>query len=165
MAEAFGLAANIVSIVHIATEVIKRLNDFKKTVDGLPRVLQDCAFRLPYMTAALKDIRRAIEQGRIPEGRRETLKQHLGGLEKHIRGLLDIVTKMRPKDSSSIARNFKAVTSFRYDEDINYHVDALQKFEPVLLAEQTILASGKDSARKFAAHFLEPGQYRLCFVY
>jgi hypothetical protein len=46
--EAFGIAANIISIVHITTEVVKRLNDFKSTVEGLPRALKSLGVELPY---------------------------------------------------------------------------------------------------------------------
>jgi hypothetical protein len=48
--EAFSVAANIFSAIHITTEILKRLNDFRSTMDGLPRALKHSALSFPRLS-------------------------------------------------------------------------------------------------------------------
>jgi len=152
MAEAFGLAANILSIVHITTELINRLNDFKKTVDGLPRALQAISNELPALKLALKRVNEAGEDGHIAEDSKVALEPLLKDMEAQISALLAIIEKVRPKDPSRLARNLKAVTSFQYDEKIKYHESVIRGYISTLSLERIVSGPGKDLTGESTLH-------------
>jgi len=162
MAEAFGIAANIISIIHVTTEVIDRLNDFRKTVDGLPRALQAISNELPTLRLALKRVNRAEEDGRLEEDSRDALKPILEGMEAEISAISDIVDKVRPKDSSSMARNLRALASFRFDDDIKHHESVIRGYISTLSLERIVSGPGKDLAGRSAACFRAPPHHYLC---
>jgi len=149
MAEAFGLAANIVSIIHITSEVTKRLNDFKKTADGVPRALQVISNELPTLSYTLKKIHTADEEGRISEDSREALEPLLTDLEAQITALAGIIDKLRPKDSSKMARNLKVAKSFLYDDDVKFCEKAIRGYISTLSLERIVSGPGKDVAGEF----------------
>lgn len=146
MAEALSLAVNIITVIHITTEVINRLNDFRDSADGVPKTLQAISNELPTLRLALKKIAEGIEDGRIPEDSQEALQPLIEDFEKQIRAIADIIEKMRPKDPSRMARNFKAVTSFRYDDDIKYHEKVIRGYSSTLSLERVVSGPTKDLA-------------------
>jgi hypothetical protein len=147
--EALSLAANIISVVHVTSEVIDRLNDFKNTIDGLPRALQAISNELPTLRLTLKKVSEAIEEGRVAEDSQDALQHLIADFEEHICAIADIVDKMRPKDPSRMARNLKAVTSFRYDSQIKYHESVIRGYASTLSLERIVSGSGKDLAGKY----------------
>lgn len=144
--EAFGVAANIISIIHITTEVVKRLNDFKTTVEGLPRALKSLSVELPTLINSLKRIRQAIEDGRVSEESQVALEPLIKDFEFQIQTLSDIILKMRPKGSSNTARNLKAVTSFRYDSEVKYIESVIRGYVSTLTLESTISADSRGTS-------------------
>jgi hypothetical protein len=146
MAEAFGLAANIISIVHITSQVIKRLNDFKNTADGVPRALQALSNELPTLKLTLSKVHKADEEGCIPDDSKAALKPLLAGLEAEISAIAEIIENMRPRNSSILARNFKAIKSLRYDDDIKHHEQVIRGYVSTLSLERIVSGPGKDLA-------------------
>jgi hypothetical protein len=144
--EAFALATNIASVAHITVEVLQRLNDFKTTVNGVPRALQALSNELPTLKHVLDKMRQAVEDGSVPEDSIEALNPLIADFEEQISALLAIINKMQPKDSSRIARNLKAVTSFRYDADIKYRESVIRGYASTLSLERIISGPGKDLA-------------------
>jgi hypothetical protein len=144
--EAFALATNIASVAHITVEVLQRLNDFKNTVNGVPRALQALSNELPTLKHVLDKMRQAVEDGSVPEDSIEALNPLIADFEEQIRALLAIINKMQPKDPSRIARNLKAVTSFRYDADIKYRESVIRGYASTLSLERIISGPGKDLA-------------------
>lgn len=144
MAEALSLAANIIAVVHITTEVIQRLNDFRSTINGIPRALQAIANELPALNLTLNKINEAIEDGRIPEDSQNALQPLITDFGKQIEAISDIIEKMRPKDTSRMTRNLKAVTSFRYDGQIKYHESVIRGYASTLQLERIVSGPTKD---------------------
>lgn len=144
MAEALSLAANIIAVIHITTEVIQRLNDFRNTVNGLPRALQAIANELPTLNLALNKITEAIKDGRVPEDNQNALQPLITDFEKHIQAILDIIKKVQPKDTARMTRSLKAMTSFRYDGQIKYHESIIRGYSQTLLLERIVSGPAKD---------------------
>ncbi|KAF2828904.1 hypothetical protein CC86DRAFT_454536 [Ophiobolus disseminans] len=130
---ASGLSAIIVSIIHITTQVTNRLNDLKKTIDGIPRSLQGISSELPTYRLVLKRIQEAEETGRIPEDSREVLKPLLKDMKEHFVAMSEIVDKMRPKNS-------------RYDDKIKYHESVIRGYFSTLSLERLVSGPGNDRA-------------------
>jgi predicted transcriptional regulator len=141
--EAFGVAANIISIIHITTEVVQRLNDFKATVEGLPRALKSLSVELPTLINSLRRIRQAIEDGRVSQESQEALEPLIKDFEFQIQSLSDIILKMRPTVNSNTARNLKAVTSFRYDSEVKQIESVIRNYVSTLTLESTIAADSR----------------------
>ena len=141
--EAFGVAANIISIIHITTEVVQRLNDFKATVEGLPRALKSLSVVLPTLINSLRRIRQAIEDGRVSQESQEALEPLIKDFEFQIQSLSDIILKMRPRVNSNTARNLKAVTSFRYDSEVKQIESVIRNYVSTLTLESTIAADSR----------------------
>ena len=141
--EAFGVAANIISIIHITTEVVQRLNDFKATVEGLPRALKSLSVELPTLINSLRRIRQAIEDGRVSQESQEALEPLIKDFEFQIQSLSYIILKMRPRVNSNTARNLKAVTSFRYDSEVKQIESVIRNYVSTLTLESTIAADSR----------------------
>lgn len=150
--EAFGLAANIVSLIHITTEVIKRLNDFKTTATGVPRSLQNLTYELPALNQVLRNIHEAIECGSVPQDSIEALEPLLTDFSEQIKAITDIVEKVRPKDPSRLARNLKAFKSFQYDEEIKDRTSVIRGYTTTLTLERIVSGPGKDLPGRKALH-------------
>jgi hypothetical protein len=146
--EAFGAAVNIITIIHITADVIKRLNDCKATVEGLPRALQALSVELPVLNNSLKRIRQAIEDGLIPEDSKEALEPLIKDFEQQVRALLGIMDKMRPRDNSSTSRNWKALTSFRYDGEVEHIEGVIRGYVSTLTLESAVRSSDKGMVGK-----------------
>jgi hypothetical protein len=144
--EAFALATNIASVAHITVEVLQRLNDFKATVNGVPRALQALSNELPTLKHILDTLRQAVENGSVPEDSVEALDPLMKDFEEQIRAVLAIIDKMQPGNSTRMARNFKAVTSFRYDADIKYRETVIRGYASTLSLERIVSGPGKDLA-------------------
>jgi hypothetical protein len=144
--ETLSLVANILAVLHITTEVIARINEFRDTVDGVPKALQALGNELPTLSLVLKKIHEATLDGRIPEDSAEALEPLIKNFEEQIQAVLEIVRKMRPKDNSRMARNIKAVTSFKYDSDIKYHESVIRGYASTLSLERVVSGPGKDLA-------------------
>jgi hypothetical protein len=144
--EGLSLAANIIAVVDLTAKVIERLNDFRNSINGIPRTLQALSNELPALNLVLGKIRRASDEGRIPEDSRDALKPLMTDFAEHIQAILDIIEKMRPKDNSRMARNLKAVGSFRYDGQIQYHESVIRKYAQTLSLERIVSGPEKDIA-------------------
>jgi hypothetical protein len=144
--EALSLAANIISVVHVTSELIERLNDFKNTIDGLPRALQAISNELPTLRLTLKKVSEAIQDGRVTEDSQEALKPLITDFEEQICSIAEIVEKMKPRNPSRMTRNLKAVTSFRYDSRIKYHEGVIRGYASTLSLERVVSGPGKDLA-------------------
>jgi hypothetical protein len=144
--EAFSVAANIISIIHITTEVVKRLNDFKATVEGLPRALNSLSVELPTLINSLKRIRQAIDDGRISEESQAALEPLIKDFELQVQALSDIILKMRPRTNSNTARNLKAITSFRYDSEVKHIEAVIRGYVSTLTLDSAIGADHRSSS-------------------
>jgi hypothetical protein len=144
--EAFSLAVNIVTVIHITTEVINRLNEFRDSVEGIPRTLQAISNELPTLRLVLKRISEAIEDGRVAEDSQEALKPLIKDFEDQMNAIVEIIDKIRPKDSSRMTRNLKAVTSFRYDDQIKRHEKVIRGYSSTLSLERVVSGPAKDLA-------------------
>jgi hypothetical protein len=147
--EVFSLAVNIITVIHITTEVVNRLNEFRASADGIPKTLRAISNELPTLRLALQKIAEGIEDGRIPEDSQEALQPLIKDFEEQIRAILDIIDKIRPKDSSRMARNFKAVTSFRYDDEIKYREKVIRGYSSTLSLERVVSGPTKDLSGMF----------------
>jgi hypothetical protein len=157
--EAFGIAANIISIIHITTEVVKRLNDFNSTIEGLPRALKSLSVELPTLMNSLKRIQQAIDDGRVDEDSQEALGPLVKDFEQQIQALSDIIVKMRPKFDSSTARNLKAVSSFRYDSEVKQIERVIRGYVSTLTLESATSSNSQGSVGMLNTFFL-PTQLR-----
>lgn len=158
--EAFGVAANIISIIHITTEVVKRLNDFRATTEGLPRALKSLSVELPTLINSLRRIRQAIDDGRVSEESQEALEPLIKDFELQIQALSDIILKMRPRVNSNASRNLKAVTSFRYDSEVKHIEGVIRGYVSTLTLESAIAADNRGGAGMFASPMTECGLHQ-----
>jgi hypothetical protein len=149
--EALSLAANIISVVHVTSEVIDRLNDFRSSVDGIPRTLQALSNELPTLRLVLKKISEAINDGHVPEDSQEALRPLITDFEEHVEAIKDIVEKMRPKEEGRMARNIMAVKSFRYDGQIKEHEKVIRGYASTLSLERVVSGPGKDLAGMYSS--------------
>jgi hypothetical protein len=144
--DGISLAANIIAVVDLTTKVIERLNDFRNSINGIPRMLQAISNELPALNLVLSKIQKAIDDGRIAEDSRDALNPLMLDFKEHIQAILDIIEKIRPKDNSRMARNLKAVGSFRYDGQIQYHESVIRKYAQTLSLERIVSGPEKDVA-------------------
>jgi hypothetical protein len=97
----------------------------------------------------LSKVRQADEAGCIPDDSKAALKPLLTGLEAEISAIAEIIENMRPRNSSTLARNFKAIKSLRYDDDIKHHEQVIRGYVSTLSLERIVSGPGKDLASRW----------------
>jgi hypothetical protein len=162
--EVFSLAVNIITVIDITAKVINRLNEFRDSADGVPKTLRAISNELPTLRLALKKISEGIEDGRITEDSQDALQPLIKDFEEQILAILNIIDKMRPKDPSRMARNLKAVTSFRYDDEIKYHEKVIRGYTSTLSLERVMSGPTKDLSGMLIPQSITFGRSMICTV-
>ncbi|USP73621.1 hypothetical protein yc1106_00895 [Curvularia clavata] len=139
--EAFGAAANIISVIHITCEVIQRLKDFRNSIQGLPKSLETLSFELPVLKDCLDQIERDLQNGQIQNGDDRSLYSLLKAFELSLQRLSDIIQKMRPESESAVARNMKALTSFQFDSEVDRIREDIRGYTATLNLKYAIRSS------------------------
>lgn len=134
--EVLSVVTNIVSLVQVTCHIINRINDFNSKAGGLPRTLQTFAIELPTLKLTLERLDQAVKNGLIPDDSIQALCPILENCGKEILALKNIIDKVVVKGDSSVI--FKAVASFRYDDEVEERKKAIKDYLGTLMLERFI---------------------------
>lgn len=84
-AAAIGLAASIVQLLHLGTEVIGRLHDYRTKSKETPAVFHDISVQLPLLVADLRVTRERAERNGLPSDVTESVSAIVKSCGTHIR--------------------------------------------------------------------------------
>lgn len=105
-------------VVRAIDKLINRLSEWQKSKDGVPQVLQGLYAQLLVRQRSYKNFMIGKHLGRYPEDIVSCIMDILQNLEEQYSQIYEIMGKMRPENSSKMARLFKAVGTSRYEDQI-----------------------------------------------
>ena len=70
---AIGLAANIIQLIVWGRKIVKRLDEFQKQVDRVPKVFRDIKTQLPLLLSTLGETQKQAEKGLLDEDTKKAL--------------------------------------------------------------------------------------------
>lgn len=132
MAEALavvGLTASIVQLIDYGTRVVRRLNEFHSKLDSIPESFKHLKLQLPLVLATLKSTQKDVETNKIDQEVEEALSPVIDGCKEHIKSLDNIIDKMLPLSTDSLARRSKkAIFSLHQDSKMDEIASSLRNY-------------------------------------
>jgi len=96
-----GAAASIVQLVHVSSNILRRLDEFQSSVGQIPKSFRHIQAELPLLRDTLQHTKEAIDAGAIPDNTKEALLPAIEGCLKQIELLDAVMVKTLPKPSDS----------------------------------------------------------------
>ncbi|KAI9863919.1 MAG: hypothetical protein M1824_005957 [Vezdaea acicularis] len=122
MAEALAivsLVAAIAQFVALGGKVLDRLNDFRQSVEDLPKTFRNIARQLPLLIDTLKRTQSQADSGCLSEETARALNPIVEGSLANVKQLGDILAKALPLEKDSTwRRRIKALASLAHDKTI-----------------------------------------------
>ena len=122
MAEAFAVIAivsSIAQLVDTSAKLVERINEFRKHVQGIPKVFRGISVILPVLTDGFNKTKEHLESDRINEPTRKALAPLVDKCLLQLATLDVILAKVSPTaEDSSWKRGKKAVRSFNKETEV-----------------------------------------------
>lgn len=114
MAEAMAtisLVSNITQFMILGSMVVKRVNEFKNSVNEVPKVFRDIKIELPLLLDTLQRTKEQAELGKITDETQSALLPVVDGCRDQVRLLEEMLSKvLASSDDSSWQRSRKVLT-------------------------------------------------------
>lgn len=114
MAEAMAtisLVSNITQFIIFGSMVVKRVNEFKNSVNDVPKVFRDIKIELPLLLDTLERTKEQAELGIISDETQSALLPVVDGCNVQVRLLEEMLSKvLASSEDSSWQRSRKALT-------------------------------------------------------
>lgn len=135
MAEAIAtisLVSNITQFIILGSLVVQRVNEFRNSVNHVPKVFRDIKIELPLLLDTLQRTKEQAELGKITDDTQRALLPVVDGCSDQVRLLDEMMNKvLASSKDSSWQRSRKAFTSHVFSLSVLYWI---MKLAPVLLA-------------------------------
>ena len=122
MAEAFAVTAivsSIVQLVDFSSDVVKRIYEFQKHAQEVPKVFRGIRNVLPVLADGFRKAKEQLDNDRIPEDTRKALAPLTERCLQQVKALDAIVTKVVPSaNDSTLVRSKKAIRSFNKETEV-----------------------------------------------
>jgi len=135
---AIGLASSIVQFVDFSSKIVDQLNEFKSSVDEVPRTFRDLQVQLPLLRDTLKRTKAQAEAGSIDADTQKAVLNVVEGCQAQVKLLDDILIKTLPRTGDSrFTRGKKAFHNVRQEKTVRGIVDRIQQYQISLIHHQT----------------------------
>jgi hypothetical protein len=134
---AIGLAASIVQLVDYAQKLLARLNDFKSSVDDIPKSFRAVRTQLPVLIGALDKIRKQADHGLTIDDDLQALLEACLGEVKALKNTFDDI--MPAAKASGWQRRFLALRSLGHDASVKKRLAILDSHIQKLILHQTTI--------------------------
>lgn len=145
MAEALavvGVVATIVQLVDFSSKILSRLDEFRSSVEEVPKSFRHIKVELPPLQDALQRIKEAIDAGSVEDGTKRALLPAIQGCREQFAELDAILAKTLPGPSDSwIARKKKAILSLNQDDKVEGISKILRGYIGTLTFYYTVASS------------------------
>lgn len=142
---AVGLAASIVQLLKFGTEVVGRLQDYRKRAKEVPSVFHDISVQLPLLLADLRVTKERDEKNGLPSDVVESIVTIVGSCDDHIKTLNEILIRTMPDPSDSAWKmGKKVVLSFRQEEKVRLVAEKLRSYV-IYLTHHAITNTSQDN--------------------
>ncbi|KAL8942148.1 MAG: hypothetical protein Q9216_001833 [Gyalolechia sp. 2 TL-2023] len=126
---AIGLAASIVQLVKLGTEVVGRLHDYRIKSKEAPVVFHDISVQLPLLIADLRLTKEQAERDKLSSDVTESVLAIVKSCRDHIKTLDEILIRTMPNPTDSAWKTGKKVIlSFRQEEKVRLVAEKLRSY-------------------------------------
>lgn len=119
MAEALAVISvvtNIIQLVDFSSKVLRRLDEFRSSLEEIPKSFRHYCAELPVLEITLRQIMKAIEAGSVGDETKNALMPAIQGCEEQIQILDTLLAKTLPvATDSQLKRGAKAVLSLKQE--------------------------------------------------
>ena len=141
-----GLVSAIVQFVDFGNKVVGRLNDFRESIDEVPKTFRKIHDQLPLLINALRRTQDQADAGLVSEETAKALKPVVEGCLAQVKQLEDILLKALPSEKDSTwSRRIKALASLAHDKAIQQITSELESHVRVLTYHQATSSSDLSS--------------------
>jgi hypothetical protein len=150
--EVVSAIASIGQLIDLGIKVINRMNEFRDKSIRLPKAFRHIQIELPVFINILRETKATSDANQLSDSGRKALKTLIRECYVQIHTLNTLLTKALPKSSDSgTIRSWKAVTSFRYDDDVKEVETVIRKYLQTLSHQGIASARKKDALRMSTA--------------
>jgi hypothetical protein len=145
MAEALaviGLVSAIVQFVDFGNKVVGRLNEFRQSINEVPKTFRKINDQLPLLIDTLRRTQNQADAGHVDEETAKALKPAVDGCLAQVKQLEDILVKALPLEKdSSWDRGIKALASLAHDKTVQQITSELESHVRMLTYHQATTSS------------------------
>jgi len=117
--EVLGAVASVGQLIDLSLKVINRMRDFRNEANTLPKIFQSIEIQLPVFVEILRTTKAANDANRRSNIGSKALDRLIQRCYVQIDILNTLLEKMLPHSTDSgMVRGWKAVKSFRHDDDV-----------------------------------------------
>ena len=140
MAEAaatIGLVAAILQIADYGAKLVERVNDFRKSLDDVPKAFADISLEVPLLINILSRTKEQAESGALDQASQDAVLPVVRGCLAKVDMLHSILVRSLPaKADSSWRRSAKALASLSREKKIEQLVAGLRSYVQLLTFHQ-----------------------------
>jgi hypothetical protein len=137
-----GLVSAIVQFVDFGNKVVDRLNDFKQSINEVPRTFRKFNDQLPLLIDTLRRTQIQADAGHVAEATAKALKPVVEGCLAQVERLEKILAKEIPLENDSTwSRRIKALSSLAHDKTVQQITSELESHVKVLTYHQAMSSS------------------------
>jgi N-terminal domain on NACHT_NTPase and P-loop NTPases len=141
-AAVIGLVSAIFNFVEFGNKVVDRLNDFKQSINEVPRTFRNFNDQLPLLIDTLKRTRIQADAGHVAEATAKALIPVVDGCLERVERLEGILVKAIPsKNDSTLSRRIKALSSLAHDRTVQQIISELESYVNLLIYQQATSCS------------------------
>ena len=138
---AVGLAVNIIQLLNWAREIVKRLDEFQRRVDEVPKVFRDIKTELPLLLNTLSETQKQAEHGLLEEDTQKALMPVIDGCRTQCGRLDKVLVKTLPTASDHTwERGIKAISSVHQEKKVKSIIETVRGYIHVLTYHQATRA-------------------------
>lgn len=145
MAEALtviSVVTNIIQLVDFSSKVLRRLDEFRSSLGGVPQSFRHFCAELPVLKITLRQIKEAIEAGSVQDETENALMPAIQGCKEQIQLLDTLLAKTLPlATDSQLKRGAKAVLSLKQEAKVESIRKILQGYVKTLTFYYTAVSS------------------------
>lgn len=149
MAEALAtlsVVASILQVMDIGLKVTNRINESRKKGTTLPDAFRHVATRLPVFIDTLRETKDNIEH--LTDSARKALSPAIEECLIQITKLEAILDKVLPKADESGTRGWKAVVSFKYDNEVKEVDDVIRHYMEAMAQHRQLSSTNRNLGGK-----------------
>ncbi|KAL6714710.1 hypothetical protein ACLMJK_008135 [Lecanora helva] len=136
-AAAIGLVVNIVQLVEWGRKIVRRLDEFQRKADEVPKTFLDIKTELPLLLNTLDETQEQAKAGLITEDTQKVLLPVVEGCRAQVEQLDEILVKTLPVATDHRwERGVKALSSLHQEKKVKSISETLRGFIQVLTYHQ-----------------------------
>ena len=126
---ALALLSSIAQVVDFGTRVVKRLDEFRTNVSGLPESFQHMSNRLPLLVAVVEILHRRTAEGDFDSKTQQDLDRIIRAVQRELEDLDALLRNVLPSARASTwEKGLKAVKSVKAQKSAEHYASTTQEY-------------------------------------